>query len=489
MIAKRQFAVPALAVAVGLAGGLAFVAAGANTSPVVAIGATAVLLLGLAMVRYPVLGLYLTAAVVPLERLGRFTDDSSAVTFSAMRVVGLLALGGLLVHAAVRRIRLRFGAPFWLYAVYAGFCLTTILHTTHRSGTIRACGAIIASLMFFFLVVNLARDYRLAERAVAVWLVATVLIGLYTIADWRLGEAPIEEATIGETRHRFSTVWRDVSEWEHLGGLKRAMGSTSHAAVYGINLILTLPFFAYLFRRRRRRTTRAALAAGAAVVAYNIFLTNTRAAILLAGLVVAMILAARLFRPRVPDVLVGLLVLVALLAVMPPSVYERVLDPDNYSFEASGTARIRLEYWKGGLEISRDHWLTGVGVGNQNVVPKYVKGYGPKQTTVHNEYLQTFMEVGVFGWLAHFGFVGLVLWQARRAARFYRSRPDAQPERWFLVAAQIAMVGVLIYGLQVDVFHFPLKGWWLIAGIASAMYLRAREMPAPCAAPKGGQEA
>jgi hypothetical protein len=45
-----------------------------------------------------------------------------------------------------------------------------------------------------------------------------------------------------------------------------------------------------------------------------------------------------------------------------------------------------------------------------------------------------------------------------------------------MVACQIATLGVLCYGVQVDVFHFPLKGWWLVAGITCVMYRFARAM-------------
>jgi hypothetical protein len=30
------------------------------------------------------------------------------------------------------------------------------------------------------------------------------------------------------------------------------------------------------------------------------------------------------------------------------------------------------------------------------------------------------------------------------------------------------MISVLVFAVQVDVFHFPLKGWWLVAGITCA---------------------
>jgi hypothetical protein len=38
------------------------------------------------------------------------------------------------------------------------------------------------------------------------------------------------------------------------------------------------------------------------------------------------------------------------------------------------------------------------------------------------------------------------------------------------------MIAVLIYGIQLDVFHFPLKGWWLVAGLVVAMERLSRHV-------------
>jgi hypothetical protein len=38
-----------------------------------------------------------------------------------------------------------------------------------------------------------------------------------------------------------------------------------------------------------------------------------------------------------------------------------------------------------------------------------------------------------------------------------------------LRAGRVALLAVLIYGTQVDVLHFPLKGWWLAMGLVVAI--------------------
>ncbi len=61
-----------------------------------------------------------------------------------------------------------------------------------------------------------------------------------------------------------------------------------------------------------------------------------------------------------------------------------------------------------------------------------------------------------------------------RAASIYARIRGKQEMYWFMVACQIAMISVLLYAFQADVFHFPLKGWWLVASLTFVMYQRAQ---------------
>jgi len=466
-------------VALGLGGtaGVVAVFVAARTSPLLALGAAIGLLLFVIMARSPLVGLYTCALVIPLERLGRFTDDSSMYTISLMRVAGVLALGAMLLNMLVRRRRLQFGGAFALYCAYAALAFLTVFYTTDFQGTVRACSAIVGNLMFFFLIVNLVNSRRVAEISVVLWLCVTVAIGLYTAYDWHFG-ALIDGTQIGEfdpgrgeqtAENRMSTVWEDRSEWDELAGTARAMGSASHSAVYGINLVLTLPFFFYFLRQEKRLGSRAALLLGLGVVGYNIMLTNTRAAILLAVLVVGIALFWRLVELDVPRAFLGAAGLIAILAMVPEDVWQRVLELSNYTIDRSATLRIRLAYWDAALRAFQEHWFAGLGVGNQQAVPSYLTQPGPEQTTAHCEYLQTALEVGLVGWIMFFGFVSLLLVTAFRAGKRFSHDPARGRDFWFMRACQLAMIAVLVYSLQLDVFHFPLKGWWLVAGLVVAL--------------------
>lgn len=418
----------------------------------------------------PSLSFLLTSLVVPVERLGRLTDDSAMYTISLMRIVGTITLASLLLTALLRRQRLHFGSAFWVYLLYLGIALTGLFHSTHMLGTVRHCGAILGNLLFLFIAINLGRSHRLARNAVAVWLFATTVAGIYTIITWHFGPG-VADAALGATDARFTTVLTDGSEWEALDTVARATGPTSHSAVYGMNLITSLPLYLYFFKHQASRTWKWLILLALGITLYNVLLTNTRAVILVAALTIGLCALRGLFRLSTGGVALALAAVLATAPLIPSAIWTRVLDTSNYTESKSATLRARLEYWSAGLDIIHDHWLTGIGVGNQLEVPKRINFISAEETTVHNEYIYTAMEVGIGGWLVFFGFVALMYVAARRAERM---APHCLPPRElhadFFVAIQMSMIATLIFGMQVDVFHFPLKGWWLLAGLAFAQY-------------------
>ncbi|MGB8472932.1 MAG: O-antigen ligase family protein [Candidatus Acidiferrum sp.] len=459
---------PAYLVAAAFLLGTLLAVAAARTSPVMGLIIGVGVLVTVAAFVFPDFALLLTVAVIPLERIGRLTPDSSEYTMSFMRIVGVIALGSFLLHAMLHKWKLKFGSAFLLYFLFCAWAITTVFFTSDQLGGVRAASAILGNLLFFFLIVNMVRNWRMARYAVAVWLIASVAIGIYTVYEWHAGSYRVAEQARGLTSSRFLTVLKDKSEWADLSEVDRALGTSSSPAVYAINMILTVPFLLYFFRSARGWLWKAAALLACLIVVYNVLLTNTRAATIVVAGVVVLCFLRKLVKVRPKAILAAALFVLVLLLSSPGAVYKRVLDLANYTYSRSGTLQVRMEYWKAGAKIIEEHWLTGVGFGNQLVVPALANVEGPDHSTVHNEYLETMIETGIFGWLVFFGFVAYLLYMSFAGAGLVRRR---DPERyWFLVACQIAMISVLVYAVQVDVFHFPLKGWWLVAGLTWAAH-------------------
>lgn len=449
------------------------------------------------LVFFPVLGLYLTALVVPLERVGRFTDDTSLFTVSLMRAFGAAAFGAMVVHYLLAKKAFSTGPAVGLYAGYCVFVVLSLGYTGDYEGTIRQLTPMLGNLMYLFVLVNLAQTRRHAELAVACWLAATVGACLFSVYDWHFGSGttggvtPIGVAGEIQESDKFSTVLVDSAEWRTLSGLslRRSMGTTSHPALYGINLIMTLPFWLYFIRFAKSFAVQFFLVLCFLLSLYNILLTNTRAVFVVTAATLALAAGMGLLRLRRGYIVALLAGLVVLPFVIPADIYNRMLNPSTYSLDKAAAMRIRLDYWRASVEILGDYWLTGVGSGNRFELPKHVLDpLTPTETSVHNIYIQTMLDVGVFGWLLFFSFIGLVLRYARSASKWFK-QAGLEREHYFCVASVVLMLSVLLFGVQADVYLFPLKGWWLVAGVTVVLYriaLQARRAQ-PCPPrPAGG---
>lgn len=472
-------AVVGLAALTGIAAAGVLIGGSVALSPFYAGAILAGLLVATPVLIYPELGFLLVAIVVPLERMGRFTDDQSATSVSLMRFVGLLALAAFLFHALMKRWKLKSGKAVIIYSVFTLYGIATVLFSSDRLGGVRTAGQVVGNLLFLYLVVNIVRNWRIAKAGIVVWLLASVLAGLYTIYGWHFGtDRIVGENSVGSTQERFKATYSDNSAWDGLDIMGRAMGPTSHPAVYGLNLIFTLPFWPWLYRAHKNTTARVLVIVSFLIIAYNIFLTNTRATIMLAAIIVLM-LAVRGLVAVTPGFLVGILLAGACgLYFVPSDVFTRVLNVGNY-FEGknTGTFKLRMQFWQAGVEIAQKNWLFGVGMGNQLAVPSAVRGVSPERISAHNEFLNTVLEVGVIGFILMFGAIAVILWASLGAARLFHQLEGFSERYWFMVACQLCLISALAYSVQADVFHFPLKGWWLVAGVSVALYdVAAREL-------------
>src|SRR6267154_2261491 len=130
-----------------------------------------------------------------------------------------------------------------IYAGYLGLGLLTLTYTDDWAYGVRAASAMLGNLLFLFMVINVVKSPAQARVAIVCWLAMTAAIGLFTIYQWHNPAAVISEDRFQSTgervgEQRFSTVLSDKSEYQLLEETPRALGSTSHPAVYGINVIL-----------------------------------------------------------------------------------------------------------------------------------------------------------------------------------------------------------------------------------------------------------
>lgn len=155
---------------------------------------------------------------------------------------------------------------------------------------------------------------------------------------------------------------------------------------------------------------------------------------------------------------------------LPRSILNRILTIGNMK---DSSARYRIAIYEDTARLLKDYGVTGVGLGSDVTrrvflhYPTLYDGNYPIHT--HNNYLQMWAEIGIFGLLAY---LGLMVVQVRESLRAFR-KADKQLRR-ILAAALGGLVGLLAIGLVEYTWFYPRNMflfWILFAVIASAVKL------------------
>jgi len=480
---RRTLQVLLLGGCVGCAGSIATAMFANAASPLVALFGIVGLVVACVMLVSPTFAVLAVCFSVPFERLGRLTNDYDAVAISVNRMLGVVALVSLLLHVALKKGKLRFGGAFFLYAGYAFMAILSNVWAYSPEETFRQCFAILGNLLFFFVVLNLIRNYADGKRAVVVWLLASMLAGIYSLGDYYLatGSNTVGDAQMGLTSERMTTVVSDGSEVRSLGmNVRRLFGTTAHPTLFGLNNLMSAPFFIWAMRWSRR-PWRLFWFLGLAMAVFCMVLSNTRAVFLLAGFTLVFCLWRGLWRPSLQAGIALAVLAIAIVPFIPQDVYLRALDPSLYTSAGGDSVRVRFKFWEKSWELIQETWTHGIGVGNETTLLERVTdentGYlSPSglRASAHNEYIWVMVEVGLVGYLVFWAFVATVTRASFRAASLVKGLRGATEEYYFLIGCQAIMVGVLLFAVQSEAFHYPLKSWWLMSGICVNLLAAAR---------------
>ena len=207
---------------------------------------------------------------------------------------------------------------------------------------------------------------------------------------------------------------------------------------------------------------------GASVAAIG--MTYSRSSWLGLALAVVVFLALMDWRFLPAMVVLG----VCAIPFLPKSILNRILTIGNMK---DSSARYRIAIYEDTARLLKDYGVTGVGLGS-DILTRTFKGYPPMfdgnfPIHTHNNYLQMWAEVGIFGLLAY---AGLILGQIKESLRAFR-KADKSLKR-ILAAALGGLVGLLAIGLVEYTWFYPRNMflfWLLFAVVASCVKLAEQE--------------
>ncbi len=363
--------------------------------------------------------------------------------------LGVLLVTALFLVGCMNRSRQRLQAerlgPYMI--LYAGFLVYGLAASFSTSLSMRFFIFHMTCFLIVLLMLSSIRTYRQLH-----WMVAIVGMGLFVAAAYGCYQ--------GYVGVEVNVILQDVTLNKDMPGRVFAFFDNPNNFAE-ILVILTPLMLALLINARTYGGRLMALAVlGLSVIAIGH--TYSRSSWI--GLVGAVILFFAFQNWRFVPVL--LVVGVLAIPLLPESIYNRVLTIGN--MEDTST-RYRLYIFESTAELLKDYGLRGVGLGNDvmkgifgNYIPM-IDGNYPIHT--HNNYLQMWAEVGIFGLLAY---LAAIFGQLKAGLKAFITATDKRV-KIMLSAAISAMCGILVISLAEYTWFYPRNMflfWFLFGTIA-----------------------
>ena len=154
--------------------------------------------------------------------------------------------------------------------------------------------------------------------------------------------------------------------------------------------------------------------------------------------------------------------LVMFIVVTLPSLRARVFS--IFAMRGDSSNSFRFNVYNSCIQMFKDNWLLGIGVGNQNFRETYglYMRTGFDALSAYNIYLETAVESGIFALISFIGFLYVNL---SKAVRFIFRRNSIKSV--YLIIAVVSIMGMLVHGFVDTVFYRPQIQFifWIMIGI------------------------
>ena len=237
-----------------------------------------------------------------------------------------------------------------------------------------------------------------------------------------------------------ATTWQDIDMFENISG--RIYATFCNPNVFGEYLLITIPVTFASLVKTTNKNRKFMYFMSLALQLVCMILTYSRGCWI--GIMLSM--GLMLFMNGKKLLSVCILGIGLLPFIVPDAIIERLLSIGN---TADSSTSYRVYIWQGTINMLKDFWVTGIGIGEQafrSVYPIYSLNtiIAPHS---HNLYLHVICEMGIVGVVA---FVGIIINFFRNSASVSLKDKDLKP---LMTALICAMLGYLVQGMFDNVWY------------------------------------
>ncbi len=301
----------------------------------------------------------------------------------------------------------------------------------------------------YFLIVNLIRSSEWIHRCYLSVLSSATLVALYGVYQNFFVSA--------------NTTWQDTDMFGEATG--RVVSTLENPNVLAEYLIMILPIAVVGFLTQKSLSGKMLYLFSGGILCACLIFTWSRGAWL--GILIAMMLFLLMYSKKILVAgLFGVLAVPFLPFVLPQSVLDRFLSIGNLG-DTSTSYRVHI--WEGTLNMLRDHFLGGIGVGTGvfgEIYPRYSLSGIESAPHSHNLYLQILVETGILGLILFL----IVLFTFVRHNFTFFAKPLPTVPRLHNAALFCGILAVLAQGMT-DYIWYNYRVYlvfWLMIGLTVA---------------------
>jgi len=436
--------------------------------------------------RYPVVGLYATTALLLLSGTAGVIGAGGInvrVPITVAKLCGGAAFSAWLLNLLWRRLRWR---PNWevvLVGAFCLWCLAGVVLSANRAEQFPEWVRLATLVAFFVMTVDvLGRSAKFdgyVHGFVVLLLVCGVVSAASAVAQYFLPSAQIHSLAEHSVLETMGKAYVDPESLNG-GAAVRVAGRALHSTWLALLILCVLPLNAYWYAVCKTWQGRALVFGVVAIELVALVLTFTRTGLVVGCTLVVLLVGKNLLRTS-PHRLAALAVaLVASWLVLPSAYKQRVLDFSTYT--TSTSVEIRMGLQKAAWDFMIENPILGLGLGGYG--PSLVREeteigqtmamhvdyfhWNPLFMGVHNLYLQLACETGLVGlaiFLTLFAVIVRRLWQLeKRCAISGDERGRALAASLQVSVAAFLLCAVFLHALQQKI-------WWMIVAAAVAVSL------------------